>query len=113
MRGKKILRLKLFLQRQKLSLTFFLFRDVLPGPPTFSRESAGNANEDVCGRAERRCAVRVRVRRRSALRRQPAPAVARPGPLPARPGRAQHSSSSMTSMTMVRGPVRIRLLTVR
>lgn len=29
------------------------------------------------------------------------------------PARAQHSSSSMTSMTMVRGPVRIRLLTVR
>lgn len=27
--------------------------------------------------------------------------------------RAQHSNSSMTSMTMVRGPVRIRLLTVR
>lgn len=26
---------------------------------------------------------------------------------------AQHSNSSMTSMTIVRGPVRIRLLTVR
>lgn len=34
---------------------------------------------------------------------------------PLRPGgtAAQHSNSSMTSMTIVRGPVRIRLLTVR
>lgn len=98
------------------SFVVFFKKDVLPGSSTFNRETVCETQIKMCMYGEKICMSKtIQVYRSLVIAelcvvlplilRRPRDGL---GGLP-----SQHSNSSMTSITIVRGPVRIRLLTVR